>query len=473
MTRAFHDRTATALADETLRATLRSATHNFSAQRASAVDAVPDFEALRDKGAAVKDDALKNLGALLQQFEAAVQSRGGAVHWARDAAEAQRIVVGICKERGARTAAKSKSMVCEEIELNPALEKAGIAPVETDLGEYIVQLRREPPSHIIAPALHLRKESVAEAFRQTHKRLPKDRPLDTRQTLVREARDELRNTFLNADVGITGANFLLADTGAVVIVSNEGNADLCASLPATHIVVTGIEKVVPTFADASVLLRLLARSATGQPFTAYTSVYAPPGEDSKRSFHVVLVDNGRSRLLGSPLEKTLRCIRCGACLNHCPVYKAIGGHAYGAVYPGPIGAAFSPAIMGLHQTVDIPRASTFCGRCEEVCPVRIPLPDMMRRWREDALEEEAGAWAERLALGAWAYTARHRTVYAFMTRLASAAMRVLARLQERPWVTSLPFVRGWSKHRDIKAPVAAPFQAQWRRKRGGGDDKRA
>src|SRR5580692_9572113 len=330
------------LANPVLRRALGMAGTGFPARRAEAIARLPEFEALRDAGKAIKDHTIAHLDFYLELYEKNVAASGGVVHWARDAAEARVAVLEICRSVDARIVTKGKSMVAEEIALNDHLEANGITPVETDLGEYIIQLRHEPPSHIIAPAIHLMKEQVADTFRTAHTHLDAHRVLDEPRTLCDEARTVLRPQFLAADVGITGANFLVAETGSSIIVTNEGNGDLTQTLPRVHIVVTSIEKVVPTLEDAATFLRLLARSATGQEFSSYTTVSTGPRRsddlDGPQQYHIVLLDNGRTSLLGGEFQDMLRCLRCAACLNHCPVYTAIGGHAYGWVYPGPMGA---------------------------------------------------------------------------------------------------------------------------------------
>ncbi len=385
------------------------------------------------------------------------------MHWARDAKEAREIVQGILKAVDAKTVTKGKSMVTEEVELNPFLEAHGMTPVETDLGEYIIQLRNEPPSHIIAPAFHLNKEDVAETFRTAHTRLDPARNIDERTALVNEARIMLREAFEGADAGITGANFLSAEDGAAVIVTNEGNGDLTRLLPKTHIVVTGIEKVVPDLNDVAVLLRLLTRSATGQAITSYVSVMAGPrgpGEtDGPENFHVVLVDNGRTRLLGTDAQEALRCIRCSACLNHCPIYAAIGGHAYGATYPGPIGAALNPNLLGLAEAHHHPNASTFCGRCAEVCPVKIPLPRIMRYWRAREFAAGMAPASARFGLGLWAFAAKRPGLYRLGARIAARLLRMLA--GRRGAVKALPLPKGWFAVRDLPAPQGKTFQELW------------
>jgi L-lactate dehydrogenase complex protein LldF len=463
----FPGRARAALADATLQHALEHIKHGFVEARAAAAARLPGFEAMRDAARDLKAHTIANLAAYLERFETNVTALGGRVHWARDAEEARRIVLGICTAAGARTVTKSKSMVTEEIELNPFLEAHGIVPVETDLGEYIIQLRKERPSHIIAPVIHLSKEQVADTFHAEHPKYGFHRRLSERAEMVREARAVLRERFVRADVGITGANFLVAETGSAVIVTNEGNADLTASLPDTHVVVTGIEKVVPTLADCHLLLRLLPRSATGQDVTAYMSFFTGPrrpGDASgPSSFHVVLVDNGRSTMLGTEFEDMLRCIRCGACLNHCPVYANVGGHAYGSVYPGPMGAVLTPGLAGIDQAGHLPNASTFCGRCEAVCPVRIPLPRMMRHWREREFARHLSPRAMRLGLNLWAALAQRPRAYRAALWAASRALRLASR---DGWLRRLPLAGGWTAWRDLRAPRGGPFQRQWS-KRGG------
>jgi L-lactate dehydrogenase complex protein LldF len=438
----------------------RLGTH-FVQRRADAIERYGDWDALREQGRAVRDYALTHLDTLLETFERAVTARGGHVHWARDAREARAIILGILRDAGAKTVTKGKSMVSEEIGLNPHLAANGIMPIETDLGEYIIQLRDEPPSHIIAPAFHLNKEDVEIAFRAAHTALDPARLLDERASLVAEARVMLRAQFEAADAGITGANFLSAAEGAAVLVTNEGNGDLTRLLPKTHIVLTGIEKIVADLDDAAVLLRLLTRSATGQDISSYVSLFSGPSDtgDGPRNYHVVLVDNGRSRLIGTEAQDVLRCIRCAACLNHCPIYGAVGGHAYGATYPGPIGAALNPNLLGVAESSHHTNASTFCGRCAEVCPVKIPLPKIMRYWRA---REYAGGLAPKAmvaGLGIWAFAAKRPALY----RLGAGAMaRILKAFGgKRGHVRSLPLPRGWFAVRDFPAPKGKTFQELW------------
>ena len=462
--RQFPQAAREALNDPLLRPALNRMKMNFAARRAYGVQAYGDFETLRVAGRDIRDYAVTHLDELLETLEASVNARGGKVHWAPTAEDARQAVLAILRETGAKTVTKGKSMVTEEIQLNPFLEANGIVPVETDLGEYIVQLRHEPPSHIIAPAFHLTKEQVADTFREVHTEFDPNRSLVERNTLVQEARAVLRAKFEAADAGITGANFLSAAEGAAIIVTNEGNGDLTRLLPRTHIVVTGIEKVVRDMNDVSILLRLLPRSATGQAISTYVSIMAGPvGErDEQRGFHIVLVDNGRSKLIGTEAQDVLRCIRCSACINHCPIYGAIGGHAYGAVYMGPLGAALNPGVTGVAETGHHANASTFCGRCAEVCPVMIPLPKIMRHWR--AVEHAQGLAPKSLTFGLslWAFAAKRPWLY----RLgASLLARVLKLFGRDGAVHALPLMQGWFAVRDFPAPQGRTFQEQWQARR--------
>ncbi len=461
---AFEANARAALVDAKLQKALGHIKDGFVQRRTAAAARLPEFDALRDLAKEIKDHTLDHLDLYLAHFERRVTESGGVVHWCRDAAEARETVLTICHAAGAKSVTKGKSMVGEEIALNDFLEKNGIEPVETDLGEYIIQLRREPPSHIIAPAIHVNKEQVAEAFRAAHTELPADRPLEEPAALLAEARAMLRRKFLAADIGITGANFLIAETGSTVIVTNEGNGDLTQMLPRVHVVLASIEKVVPTLEDVSTILRLLARSATGQEFSVYTTFSTGPRRpadlDGPEQFHVILLDNGRSAMLGTPFQEMLRCIRCGACLNHCPVYGAVGGHAYGWVYPGPMGAVLTPWLVGLDQAKHLPNASTFCGKCESVCPMRIPLPGLMRRLRERAHLERLDAPVARGALAAWSFVARRPRLYC---AVAAIAARTLASLGGRAGcLRRLPLARGWMQGRDMPAPEGRTFMAQWR-----------
>ena len=463
----FKENAHEALNDARLQAAM-SFSRNFVVRRAASAARLPEFEALRDSARAIKDHTLAHLDLYLEAYELKVRASGGQVHYAQDAEEARKIIVDLCKSMGAKSVTKGKSMIAEEIGLNPALEAAGIEPFETDLGEYIIQLRGETPSHILAPAIHLLARDVEQEFRKAHRDLPADRSLEEPEQLVAEARQVLRAKFLAADVGITGANFLVAETGTSIIVTNEGNGDLTQILPEAHIVIASIEKIVPTLEDAAQILRVLARSATGQDASVYTTLSTgprrPDDPDGPRAYHVVILDNGRSAMLGGEFEPMLRCIRCGACMNHCPVYQAVGGHAYGWVYPGPMGAVLTPSLIGVAEGGQLPNASTFCGRCEEVCPVRIPLPGMMRHWREREFERSLSPAPLRYGLGFWAFFAARPGLYRMATGLAARALHRLGRNRGR--FASLPFAGGWTRYRDLPAPEGATFQSQWRARSG-------
>jgi len=464
--RAFKENAEQALADAALQKALGFVKRGFVEKRAAAAAGLPEFEALRDQARDIKDHVLNHLDHYLERFEARVHDNGGTVHWCRTPEDARQAILSICRSVEAKTVTKGKTMIGEEIALNEFLEAHGIVPVETDLGEYIIQLRHEPPSHIIAPAIHVSKEQVAEAFRASHAGLDPARPLDEPRQLLSEARAQLRGRFLAADVGITGANMLIAETGSSVIVTNEGNGDLTQTLPKVHIVLATLEKVVPTLEDACTILRLLARSATGQEASVYTTFSTGsrrPGDlDGPQQFHVVLLDNGRSAMLGTEFQDILRCIRCGACMNHCPVYAAVGGHAYGWVYTGPMGAVLAPALIGMAEAGHLPNASTFCGRCEEVCPMRIPLPRLMRHWREREFAAKRRTASRRL-LRLWAWAARHARLYHVAANLEMRALAALGRRRGR--FRYLPLAGAWTRHRDLPAPQGKTFQRLWAERR--------
>ena len=462
--RNFSGNVREALADAQLQRALNHVRSNFIGKRRKAVDALPEFDALRRAARDIKNHTLDHLDLYLEAYEARVTASGGHVHYAETAADARDIILGICRAAGARTVTKGKSMISEEVDLNRHLEAHSIEPVETDLGEYIIQLRGEVPSHIIAPAVHLNRDQVAADFRRVHDHLPADRALEEPQTLLAEARAVLRERFLAADVGITGANFLVAETGSSIIVTNEGNGDLTQILPRVHVVIASIEKIVPTLDDVATTLRVLARSASGQDMSVYTTLSCGPRRpgdpDGPEDYHVVILDNGRTALLGTEYQEMLRCIRCGACMNHCPVYHAVGGHAYGATYPGPIGQVLDPVIFGLEETRALPNASTFCGRCESVCPMMIPLPKLMRHWRDREFERGLSPATQRWGVRFWAYVAARPRLYRLVVRLA---MRALGNLgAEAGRFRSLPLAGGWTAHRDLPAPEGPTFMDQYR-----------
>jgi L-lactate dehydrogenase complex protein LldF len=461
----FKDNARAALADANLQKSLKFVEVNFIARRREAAERLPEFDALRDSARDIKDHTLAHLDLYLEAYEKRVTEQGGHVHYAVTAADARQIILDICRKLSARTVTKGKSMIAEEIGLNDFLEENGVVPVETDLGEYIIQLRHEMPSHIIAPAVHLTKAQVEGDFRRVHTHLPADRNLVEPTSLLAEARGVLREKFLAADVGITGANFLVAETGTSVIVTNEGNGDLTQTLPKAHIVLASLEKLVPTLEDLAQLLRVLARSATGQEMSVYTTLSTGPRRpgdpDGPGEYHVVLLDNGRSSMLAGGFRDMLRCIRCGACMNHCPIYHAVGGHAYGWVYPGPMGAVLTPSLIGVDTAAHLPNASTFCGRCEEVCPVRIPLPRMMRSWREREFEQHLSPATVRAGLSVWGFFAKRPRLYGLATSVAALLLAFAGRRRGRfSW---LPLASGWTRHRDFPAPPrGGTFQAQWK-----------
>lgn len=463
---AFPGNARAALGDAVLQRALGNLKQGFPVKRAEVVADLPEFEALRDVARDIKDHTLDHLDGYLEIYEANVIKSGGQVHWARNADEACETVMAICRNAGAKVVTKGKSMVAEEIGLNAYLDSRGIERVETDLGEYIIQLRDEPPSHIIVPAVHVTKEQIGETFRAAHEGLDPARDLSEPRAITDEARARLREKYFAAEVGITGANFLIAENGSNIIVTNEGNGDLTQTLAKTHIVVASLEKMVPTMEDAMAILRLLARSSTGQEFSVYTTVSNGPRRaedlDGPEAYHVVLVDNGRTAMLGTENQDMLRCIRCAACMNHCPVYGAVGGHAYGWVYPGPMGAVLTPSLIGIENSGHLPHASTFCGRCEQVCPMKIPLTKMMRHYRAKAYLQGHGGKIGRFALGLWSYFASRPGLYQSWTKVAIRMLGVMA--AGRGALTWAPFAGGWVKNRDLPAPQGGTFMTQYRRR---------
>lgn len=453
-TRKFKARSAQAVNDPKLQSALDTARHGLVNNRLKAVNVVSEFEAWREKAKRLKQHTLHYLDSYLEQFETNVIKAGGHVHWAANAEEANSIILRICQDYDATHVAKGKSMAGEEIGLNAALEQANIQPIETDLGEYIVQLAEEPPSHIIVPAVHKSKADIIDLFSTHHERGPEQAPLTEVPDLVAEARRVMREKFHQAQVGITGANFLVAETGSAVIVTNEGNGDLSATLPRVHIVTAGIEKVVPDLNSVALLTRLLARSATGQETTAYTSFFTGPkrmnDQDGPEAMHIVLIDNGRTEMLNSELRDMLRCIRCGACLNHCPVYGTVGGHAYGWVYPGPMGSVLSPAILGLEEAGELPNACTLNGRCETVCPVKIPLPKMLRQLRVRQFNAGLGSRLSRVNLFVWKHVFSMPHTYSLANKTAQFFLRLIA--GKSGWIRCFPGLSAWCRFRDLCVP---------------------
>jgi L-lactate dehydrogenase complex protein LldF len=459
----FPERAVFAIHDATLQQALGKARDGLVGRRAQQVAELPEFEAMRETAKNLKNHILEHLDYYLERYEAAVTAAGGQVHWARDAEEARSIILGICKRVDAKTVTKGKSMVSEEIGLNEALIEQGMEVVETDLGEYIIQLAHEPPSHIIVPAVHKTKEQVSDLFEAAHGGPRKT----TVPELVDEARRVLRGKYFKADVGITGGNFLVAETGSSIIVTNEGNGDLTQTLAKVHIVTSGIERVVPTLDDATVFLRLLARSATGQETETYTTLSTGPRRpddlDGPEEYHVVLVDNGRSKMLAGRFRDMLRCIRCGACMNHCPVYGAVGGHAYGWVYPGPMGAVLTPLIKGLDAAYHLPNACTLNGRCASVCPVKIPLPDLLRELRHQQFKQDITPVMQRRALAVWRFVATRPGLYHFGEQIAARVLKFLGGAKGR--IRRLPGASGWTDVRDLPAPAGKTFLEQWQARR--------
>ena len=463
-----------ALGNSRLRRNLAHATSTIRGKRARVVGEVPDWEALRDAGSAIKTATMARLPELLEQLEANVTARGGVVHWARDAADANRIVTALVQAKGVDEVVKVKSMATQEIGLNEALEAAGIAALETDLAELIVQLAHDKPSHILVPAIHRGRAEIREIFAEHMAGVDTDALTDEPAVLAAAARTHLRAAFLRARVAISGANFGVAETGTLTVVESEGNGRMCLTLPETLITVMGIEKVVPTWRDLEVFLQLLPRSSTGERMNPYTSTWAgvTPG-DGPQEFHLVLLDNGRTRALADEVGRAaLHCIRCSACLNVCPVYERTGGHAYGSVYPGPIGAVLTPQLTGLTGGSDpndsLPYASSLCGACYDVCPVKINIPDLLVQLRAEHTEAHGGAHRvptpEAAAMAAAAWVMAEPSRFATAGRAASAGRHGIRK--GRPMLPLPPPLSGWTASRDLPSPPRETFRDWWARTRG-------
>ena len=453
----FKARAHDKLNDAQLQFNLQKIKGKFVAKRREALTELDDFEATREAARTLRQRALDDLDTWLALFEENATARGARVLFARTPAEINALVLAIARRHGVRKIIKSKSMVSEESALDHAIEAAGLQVVETDLGEYILQINDyEPPSHIIGPALHKSKEEVADLFARTHKTARKDGI----EELCLEARGVLRQHYLTADMGISGGNFFVAETGSVVLVTNEGNATLTTTLPRVHVAISGIEKIVPTPEDVATLMRLLPRSATGQSISNYmdvlTGTKGPVEHHGAEHMYFIVVDAGRSGVLASEVREALRCIRCGACMNHCPVYQNVGGHSYGWVYPGPIGSILTPMYIGLENAADLPQASTLCNQCGVVCPVKIPLPDLQRKLREKEFEGGMRPWTERMGLHLWTWLASHPSLYAWSTRLGVRMLRAFAG-RERV-IHKLPLGGGWTEGRDMPAPAGRTFR---------------
>jgi L-lactate dehydrogenase complex protein LldF len=472
MSRDFDQKMHATLADARLQLAIYTSTGRLKDARENVVaaDALPDYQELRTQAHAVKQHAIDHLDHYLEQFQRSVEARGGHVTYAKDATEVADFVFSLAKARGARLIVKSKSMTTEEVDLNEHLERHGLESVETDFGEYLLQLAHERPYHIVAPALHMTRFDVAGILeRSLH--IPSEPVIEKQAAIARVA---LREKFLAADIGISGANFLVADSGAVVVVENEGNARLSTSAPKIHIAIAGIEKVIPRARDLATFLKLLARSATGQPLSVYTSFLSGPrreGEiDGPDEFHVVLLDNGRTKVLADAGKRqSLYCIRCGACLNTCPVYRKIGGHSYPWVYSGPIGAILTPQFMGVAKEPALPFASSLCGACAEVCPVKIDIPKVLLELRQEVRTSEAARGQnrmERLVFRIFGWLVRHPRAYEMAGRMAAA----LARDSNGGWIGKVPAllnvgpVKAWLSQRDLPPPPPRSFRQLWRQR---------
>lgn len=445
-------------------AAVENGVRNLLALRNTAVEEFPLMDALRDRARAIRLHALTHLDRLLGHFADRLEAAGGQVHWAADADEASRIVSDIVRVAAAKRVVKSKSMVSEEIEINRRLQADGLEVVETDLGEFIAQLADDTPSHIIAPVLHMTRQDVGRIFSE---RLGVDYT-DDALLLNQIAREHLRTVFLGADVGISGVNMAVAETGSIVLVTNEGNGRLVSTAPRVHIALMGMERIVSRWEDAAVVLETLARSATGQRLSVYTNVITGPARDDDpdgpSELHVVIIDNGRTEILGGETAEILACIRCGACLNVCPVFRTAGGHAYGTVYSGPVGSVVTPGLHGMEPWWELPFASTLCGACEEVCPVRIRIPRMLLKLREQAAAE--GRLPPWLAKGVrrYANTVSSPTRWARAKKWASILARPVSR---GGWIRRLPGPgRGWTAYRDLPAPARESFAEWWSDHRG-------
>ncbi|MBZ5552151.1 MAG: iron-sulfur cluster-binding protein [Acidobacteriia bacterium] len=444
------------LAARDLRENLRRATTHSASLRLQAVLGVPEWEDLRAAAHAIKAEAIDHLAEYLEQFETQAIEAGCKVYWAETASQAAEYVVNVCRQRGASLAVKAKSMTSEEIGLNAALDAAGIHPLETDLGEFIIQLAGETPSHITAPALHKSRTQIGKLFSEKLGIKFSDDPKE----LTRAARAVLREKFLEASIGITGVNFAAADTGSIVLITNEGNGRMCTTLPRTHIALMGIEKVIPRLDDLRVFLKLLARSSTGQKLTSYVTILNGPRRardaDGPDEMHVVILDNGRSRLLTHPhTREALYCIRCGACLNVCPVYQRVGGHTYGWVYPGPIGSVITPELQGISRAQELPFASSLCGNCSAVCPVKIDLHHMLLWLRKSAVDSSLTSRGERWIMKMFTATMKRPVLYHWTRRLGRMAQRILA-----PRGKGLRVPR-WSAGRDFPPLPEKSFHQLW------------
>ena len=474
----FDQNARAALRDPVLHGALRNLADNFVGRRKNAIASVDDWEGLREQARAIKEETLLRLDEYLLKFVENAEKAGVKIHWARDGKEACQIIIDLVKQRNASMVVKAKSMAGEEIHLNEALEKAGIEPVETDLGEWIIQLAGETPSHIVVPAIHKTKQQIADLFVEK----TGIEKTDNVDVLTKTARTILRKRFAEAEVGISGVNFGVAETGTILILENEGNIRLTTSLTKTHVAIMGIEKVIPKFADLDVFLKLLPRSGTGQRLTAYQSLITgtkkSPAEAGPDEVHIVLLDNGRSRMLAHPVTRqSLACIRCGACLNACPVYQQVGGHAYGSVYPGPIGAVITPQLIGISKAKQLPYASSLCGACREVCPVKIDIPELLLHLRAEITDGTAGGAAEnperkpKFAEGLAFKMYGRAWSGPFSYGLGMKAARLMQKLVVREGKIGkasgliaklLPPLGAWTAWRDAPAIAPRSFRQMWK-----------
>lgn len=461
----FFTRVEKAVHDEQLKKAVPLTQDRLRIGREQAVESLGHLETWREAASEIRMHTIKNLDSYLEQLARNVRNNGGHVHFAATAEDVVSYVCNVAKKKHAKTVVKSKSMVSEEVHLNSYLEEMGVKVVESDLGEYIIQLAKEAPSHLIAPAIHKTKEQVAELF---SKEAGEQLPVDTTQ-LLQFARKQLREQFLEADIGISGCNFAVAESGSVVLISNEGNARLTTTLPKVHIAIMGMERIVPTWNELDVVVSMLTRNATGQKITVYmTGINGPrlPDDiDGPEEFHLIILDNGRSNILGTAYEEVLKCIRCAACVNVCPVYRNIGGHAYGSVYSGPIGAVLAPLLEGYEDLKDVPYASSLCGACTEVCPVKIPLHDLLLEHRKDEVKQGFVSSAEQLAFSAFGFVASHPFFY----KQAMKMGRVGLSFFEKDGVISKgpgP-LKGWTEIREFPKPAKQSFRDWWKNEKGG------
>jgi len=465
----LQERVDKAINDPFLKKSLANAQEKLRSGKAAAGDALGNLEEWRTRAEAIRTHTVANLDYYLEQFSTNVEKNGGKVFFADNDEEAVQYILELAKAKQAKTVIKAKSMVSEEVHLNKRLEEIGVDAIESDLGEYIIQLAKEMPSHIIVPAIHKNRKQVAELF---SKAAGVPMPEDTKE-LTKFARKVLREKFLQADIGLTGCNFAVAETGSVVLVSNEGNARLTTTVPKTHVVMMGMERIVPGWEELDSVLSLLPRSATGQRITSYVTAITGPrrsnDQDGPEELHVIIVDNGRSNALGTEYQKILNCIRCGACLNVCPVYRHIGGHAYGSVYPGPIGAVLTPILEGFDNWEKMPYLSTLCGACTDACPVKIPLHDYLLELRHDEVKEKRTPAMERLIFKGFGIAMSNPSLYKLGARMARYALKPMA--GKDGYIRKAPSILGkWTKARDLPVPEET-FREWWKREGSKGGDQ--